>query len=165
MIYRSTRPHVAELGQFEDTQEFRNVNRFENLRERPDVLILRYDAQLYFANANHFKETIKTATERKNDTKLLILNAESINSMDSTGIATLQEVVTDLRENDIAIYLTGVIGPVRDILYKTGLMQEIGEENFFLDIPYALDFYDRKVAGDQPKKRKYATQSFHRAKV
>ncbi len=165
VIYRSTRPHVAELGQFEDTQEYRNIHRFENLRERTDVLILRYDAQLYFANANHFRETIKKAVERKAQTKLLILNAESIHSIDSTGMATLREVVTDLRANQMEIYLTGVIGPVRDVLYKTGLMQEIKEENFFLDIPYALEFYDAKDTGNQVDTQKYATQSFHRIKL
>lgn len=163
VIYRSTRPHVAELGEFEDTGEFRNVDRFENLKQRKEILILRYDAQLYFANANHFRETIQNAVTQKGENlKLIIVNAESIHSMDSTALNTLKEVVLDLREKEIDIYLTGVIGPVRDILYKTGVMQEIGEGNFFLDIPFALEAFDVQQGGSQPSKREYATQSFHR---
>lgn len=168
VIYRSTRPHVAELGRVGQTSEYRNIRRFDNLVQRQNVLILRYDAQLYFANANHFKEVVREAVSRKGDAlELLILNAESVNSIDSTGMNALREVWEELQAKGVDIYLTGVIGPVRDVLYRTGLMQEIGEDHFFLDITFALAQFDRlheQQQGETTKERQYAVQSRFRDK-
>ena len=54
VIYRSTKPHYAVLGKLPDTRVYRNVERFENVEVRKNILIIRYDANLYFANTSHF---------------------------------------------------------------------------------------------------------------
>lgn len=165
VIYQSTRPHVAALGQVKGTDEFRNLDRFDDLIEHPNVLILRYDAQLYFANASHFRETLLAAVEQKGEAlKLLILNAESINAIDSTGINTLRELVNDLRTKNVEVYLTGVIGPVRDVLFRTGIMDEIGEQNFFLDIPFALRHFEQEGETESERSPRYAVQTSYREK-
>ncbi len=157
MIYRSTRPHVAELGLVKGTNEYRNLKRFNGLEERKEILVLRYDAQLYFANANHFRETIEKAVARKGKgLKLFVLNAESMSTIDSTGVNTLYELVEELRKNGVETYLAGVIGPVRDVLYRTGVMQKIGEDHFFLDIPYAISTFEQQ---QRSLDQRYATQT------
>ena len=65
LIYRSTKPHVAECVQIEGTNQYRNKTRFENTKERADVLIFRFDGQLYFANCQYFKECLKEMTTNK----------------------------------------------------------------------------------------------------
>ena len=74
LIYRSTKPHVAECVQIEGTNQYRNKTRFENTKERADVLIFRFDGQLYFANCQYFKECLKEMTTNKGaDLKYIIL--------------------------------------------------------------------------------------------
>ncbi|MCB0618959.1 MAG: solute carrier family 26 protein, partial [Saprospiraceae bacterium] len=65
VIFRTTRPHIAVLGKVPGTPYYRNIERFEKVEQRPDLLILRFDAQLYFANVNFFKDTLAELVQRK----------------------------------------------------------------------------------------------------
>ena len=139
LIYRSSRPHVAVLGQLPETRYFRNVTRFEHAIQYPDKLILRFDAQLYFGNAEFFRETIERLSADKGDSlKYVILDAASISDIDSTGVHTLHEVVSYLRGRGITFVMTSVIGPVRDVLTQTGLLSEIGESQIYLNVYEAI---------------------------
>lgn len=156
MIYETTRPHFAELGKLPESNDFRNVSRFSEVIVRPDVLILRYDAALYFANVSHFKETFKNlSTKKGKDLRLIILNCESINSIDSSAMEALATLINDFKASGIAFYLATVKGPVRDALRRAKLMRSIGEEHFFLDVSTALEAYDKQ----ELKNDTYATQS------
>lgn len=143
LIYRSSRPHVAVLGQLPETRYFRNITRFEHAIQYPDKLILRFDAQLYFGNAEFFRETIERLSADKGpDLRYVILDGASISDMDSTGVHTLHEVVTFLRERGIIFIMTSVIGPVRDVLTQTGLLEEIGEAQIYLNVYEAISRLD-----------------------
>jgi SulP family sulfate permease len=143
LIYRSSRPHVAVLGQLPATRYFRNVTRFEHAIQYPDKLILRFDAQLYFGNAEFFRETIERLSADKGDElKYVILDAASISDIDSTGVHTLHEVVSFLRGRGITFVMTSVIGPVRDVLRHTGLLSEIGESQIYLNVYEAISHLD-----------------------
>lgn len=143
LIYRSSRPHVAVLGQLPETRYFRNITRFEHAIQYPDKLILRFDAQLYFGNAEFFRETIERLSADKGpDLRYVILDGASISDMDSTGVHTLHEVVTFLRERGIIFIMTSVIGPVRDVLTQTGLLEEIGEAQIYLNVYEAISQLD-----------------------
>ena len=143
VIFRTTRPHIARLGRIPDTPHFRNLDRFPELEDRSDVLILRFDAQLYFANTNYFKESIHQLVDEKGDTlQALILNAESINYLDSSAGHALEELVSELRSKNVTLLMAGVKGPVRDALAKAGLTTKIGEKRFFLDIVEAIEYVD-----------------------
>lgn len=143
LIYRSSRPHVAVLGQLPETRYFRNITRFEHAIQYPDKLILRFDAQLYFGNAEFFRETIERLSADKGpDLRYVILDGASISDMDSTGVHTLHEVVTFLRERGVIFIMTSVIGPVRDVLTQTGLLEEIGEAQIYLNVYEAISQLD-----------------------
>jgi SulP family sulfate permease len=144
MIYRSTRPHAAVLGRLPDTGEYRNVSRFAKLEVRPEVLVLRYDSQLYFANTAHFVDTVRQAVAAKGpELRLLVLDASSISYIDATALQALQELLGDLRRQGVDLYLAEAIGPVRDFLRRTEFIELAGPDHFFLDVQSAIDFFDR----------------------
>jgi SulP family sulfate permease len=161
VIYRTTKPHVAELGKVPGTHFYRNVHRFTDVENRKDLLIIRFDAQLYFANTAHFRDTIEELIDSKGpDLKRVIINAESINYLDSSAAHALEDVLEEIRSKDIDLYITGVKGPVRDALHKAGLLDKIGEHNFFMSIQEAVDCYDLQCTeGRPPKFKEYTLQS------
>ncbi|MCB0840984.1 MAG: solute carrier family 26 protein, partial [Bacteroidetes bacterium] len=144
VILRTTRPHMAELGKVPDTIFYRNVGRFQQVEKRPDLLIVRFDSQLYFANISFFKETLNEWAEKKGDAlDTIIINAESISKVDSSAIHALEELINEYRSKGIDILFTGVIGPVRDAFNRGHLIDKIGEENCFMSVQGAVDYVDR----------------------
>ncbi|NRA48675.1 MAG: solute carrier family 26 protein [Phaeodactylibacter sp.] len=157
VIYRTTLPHFAVLGKIPDDLHYKNVNRFENLEQREDILIMRFDARLYFANVNFFKETIEAEVERrKTDLKLFILDANSINRVDSSGVHALEEIKDYLDNLNIEFYMSSVKGPLRDILQKSHFDEKLGKDKFFMHIQTAVDKYDEK---DPQRYKKYVLQT------
>ncbi len=145
VIFRSTRPHVAELGKVPGTHFYRNVERFKNVEERKDLLILRFDASLYFANTNYFKDHLHEMADRKGDSlRTIIINADSINSLDSSGVHALDELLDEYLSKGVKIIFTGVKGPVRDALSKAHLTEKIGQDCFFMSVQEAVDFIDKQ---------------------
>lgn len=142
MVYHNSKPHLAVLGRLPNTNIFRNISRFRTAQEEDDILIVRFDAQLYFGNAEYFRESIeKIILERSHRPKLLILDASSIHDMDSTGIYEFKRLLKELDKHHIQFYISGVIGPVRDALSRNNLTQRIGPRCQFLTIASAVDNY------------------------
>jgi SulP family sulfate permease len=146
LIYRSTKPHFAILGQVPDTHFYRNVSRFEGLlKTTQDILIVRFDAQLYFANISFFKDKLEEFVQNKEGKlKLIIIDGESINSIDSSGIYMLKDIITKYKNLGIDIAFTGMKGPVRDVLEKSGIMKKISYTNCFMSIQEAVDAYEER---------------------
>jgi sulfate permease, SulP family len=146
LIYRSTKPHFAILGQVPDTHFYRNVSRFEGLlKTTQDILIVRFDAQLYFANISFFKDKLEEFVQNKGGKlKLIIIDGESINSIDSSGIYMLKDIITKYKNLGIDIAFTGMKGPVRDVLEKSGIMKKISYTNCFMSIQEAVDAYEER---------------------
>lgn len=145
MIYRTTRPHLAVLGRIEGTNVYKNVSRFDNLEVRPDLLIIRFDAQLYFANVSFFENRVEQLVAQKGTAlRAIILNAESINRIDSSGFHLLQNLQEAFSKTDIELLFTNVQGPVRDMLARANFVQEIGKNHFFLHVQEAIDYLDAK---------------------
>jgi len=149
MIYRSTKPHFAILGKMPNSKEYRNIHRFKEVEVRDDILVFRYDADIYFANTNHFIDTITAEVEKKGPSlKLIILHGGSIAHIDTTAYQALSELIEDLHKNGIEFNLTYVIGPTRDFLSKIGLKNLIGENKSYLDIETAIKEYDNKQSNN-----------------
>jgi SulP family sulfate permease len=156
VIHRSVYPHLAELGKLPDTNYYRNLARFPEAIERKDALVFRFDSELYFANINYFKERLDQMISHKgNELKVIVLNAQSIYSIDSSASIGLEEIVDECHRRGIEFYMTEVIGPVRDKLRLTGLHQKIGEDHFKMRVQDALDSYDQ----NEKSANKYAIQT------
>jgi len=157
---RSSLPHIAVLGRLPNTIYFRNVDRFPEAEQDEEVLIIRFDAPIYFANAEYFKTKITDlAKEEADNLQLVILDFSSVLGIDSTGLHAVEEVFKFLKNNNIQVHLSGARGVVRDILRKSGLMRIIGEKNQYLEINDALEDY--RVTGETAVKfwRKAAIQT------
>ncbi len=143
LIYKSTKPNIAILGNVPGTHFYRNKNRFKNVITKDEILIVRFDAQLHFANTTYFKDKIQELVIEKGEKlKLLILDGESINSLDSSAIYAIGEIHDKITKQGISIAFTGLKGPVRDTLAKSGLMKKIRFDHCFMSIQEAVDCYD-----------------------
>ncbi len=109
---------------------------------------MRFDAQLYFANASFFKEHVNALAATKGaDLKTIILKFDSINNLDSSAAHMLDELVTNYKEKRVAILFTGVKGLVRDALDKSHLLEKFGTQHFFMSVQEAVDYVDKKKHG------------------
>ena len=143
IIYQTTKPHIAVLGKIPGKPHYRNIERFKQLEERSDVLIIRFDARLYYANVSYFLETSKKLIQQKGDAlKLFILDADSINGIDSTGMHALEDLANYCRNKEIRFQIAGLKGPIRDLFHSFGLFQNLEPENFFFRIQHAVDAFD-----------------------
>lgn len=141
LIYRVSYPHIAELAWVKNTTQYRNIGRFDDLEEDERILILRLDAPLFFANADYFIDHVKQLAAKKNNLELIVLDAATMNYLDSTAINGITELITDFRKKNIVIKFAGAIGPVRDKLKKTDLIEFIGKDNFAMCIHDAINDY------------------------
>lgn len=140
ILYRSSKPHIAVLGKVKNTPFFRNVKRFSDLDVKEDTLIIRFDSDLYYANVEYFLTSLNSEIEKKGDAlKYIILNAESISSMDSTAVTAVENLIQDLNEKGIILLFANVKGPVRDTLSRCQLFEKLGDRSFFLSTQDALD--------------------------
>ena len=148
VLYETTRPHFAVLGKLPNSATYRNIERFEHVDLDDEVLVIRFDNQLYFANANYFLDTIKDLAVAEGEVlKLVVLDASSIHDIDSTGIHALEELLQFLSNRGVKLYLAGVIGPVRDLLQLTGLADRIGEKSQFLRTHDAVVYFQNSENG------------------
>ena len=142
MVYQNSRPHIATLGRLNKGHHFRNIDRYTDAETYEDIKVVRFDAQLYFGNAEFFREKIEDmVTEKGEKLKLFILEASSIHDIDSSGIHILREVVTYLHARNIELNIVAAIGPVRDIMYKNGIVDMIGRENCFFHVHDAIESF------------------------
>jgi SulP family sulfate permease len=139
VIYQISYPHVVELGKEPQTQEYRNIERFDDLNVDDTILIIRIDAQLFFANLNHFQDKLKQFEERKPNLKVVIIDARAINSMDSSTLHFLNDLIHDYETRGIRLCFAGIKGSVRDLFQKMDLVKKVGKENFFISIDHAIE--------------------------
>jgi len=159
LIYNSTKPHVAVLGNIPGTHFYRNIDRFNDVITCKNILIVRFDAQLHFANISYFKSILEEFSNAKGeDLEVLIIHGESLNSVDSSAIFTLMEVYEYYKNKNVQIAFTSLKGPVRDKMVKSGLMDSIGSEYFFMGIQQAVDYFETNCQKN-PIFEKYVYQS------
>ena len=144
MVYRVSVPHIAVIARVKNTDYYKNILRFSGVVEdRKDILAIRLDAQLFFGNKDFFKKQLYKHIEKKgNELKLVILNTESISYIDSSGVYVLIKIIEDLKSKNIQMMLSGTVGPTRDIVFKSGIIEVLGKENLFLRTHEAEDSYD-----------------------
>jgi SulP family sulfate permease len=152
MILRASRPHFAILGKVPDSEVFRNIHRFQGLEIIPEILIVRFDADIFFANISFFRDKLNDwILDKGPGLRWLILNMESVNYIDSTGLQQLLELVNEHKKNNLCFCFTSVKGPVRDLLTRGEVVSEIGENHFFLTVGEAQHFALSNLSGFELK--------------
>jgi len=138
LVYRSSRPHYAVLGEYGGKGIFRNVQRFPEAIEPPNTLILRPDGQWFFANASFWQQAIRDNLAARPGTRVVILDASTVSAIDSTGLHSLGDVLEELNRHGMELRLSGLIGPVRDKLEHAGFFDKLGRERVFMTLPEAV---------------------------
>jgi SulP family sulfate permease len=163
LIFRTSRPYVAELGKVPESDFYRNRERFNEVILDDEVLVFRFDAQLFYANASYFIETLELMVEEKGPRlKLIVLDAESINRVDSTGVEMLKERIRFYHKKNILFYFAGVKGPVRDHLFRGKILDIITLDHFYMRVNGAVNYYKTGEKEYQNKYANYIHQSYDR---
>jgi SulP family sulfate permease len=117
-LYRTSRPHMAVVGQVPGTEHYRNVERHAVLT-RPDILLIRVDESLYFANARFLEDRIAALVAERPEMKHVVLMCSAVNAIDASALESLEEINRRLADAGIGFHLSEVKGPVMDRLETT----------------------------------------------
>jgi len=121
-LYRSSRPHTAIVGHVPGTEHFRNIDRHE-VEVCPDVITIRVDESLYFANARFLEQRILEVLAENKMTKHLILMCCAVNDIDGSALEVLETVNEQLKTLGVGFHLSEVKGPIMDKLNKSHFIE------------------------------------------
>jgi len=135
-LYKSMRPRVAFLSRSED-EELRCVTT-HGLQECPYVTLVRFDGPLFFANASYLEDTITEIIRSKEGLNHILIAANGINDIDSSGEETLSLLVDRIRSSGIDISMSGVNESVMEVFGRTHFLAKIGEDHLFPTLEKAI---------------------------
>ena len=128
-LYRTSRPHIAKVGQVPGTEHYRNEDRHIVISSNK-VICLRIDESLYFPNARFLEDTIYKFIINNKNAKHIIIMCSAVNYIDSSALESLEFVNSRLNEAGVKLHLSEVKGPVMDQLKKTNFLDELTGEVF-----------------------------------
>ncbi len=128
-LYKTSRPHVAEVGLVPGTQHFRNIHRHK-VDTDPRVLTLRVDESLYFVNARFLEDLIQNRISNGSTLKHVVLMCSAVNEIDFSALESLEAINRRLKEAGIGLHLSEVKGPVMDRLRATHFLDELNGRVF-----------------------------------
>ena len=141
-LWDGWRPHSAVLGRAEGIKGYHDISRYPNARQVPGLVLFRWDAPLFFANAEFFKERILDAVAKSpSPVRWVVVAAEPVTSVDVTAADTLADVDKALLDVGIELRFAELKDPVKDKLKRFGLFARFGEEKFFPTIGAAVSSY------------------------
>jgi len=135
-LYRTMKPRVALLGRHPDGT-LRDA-KVHGLPTSPEVVAVRFDSSLYFANAAHFEEAVLAALAEQPEARYVLVVGSGINRIDATGEEVVRHLVERLRANGVMVVFCGLKKQVLDVLRSTGLDRLIGDDHIFPDERRAL---------------------------
>lgn len=150
VIQQSSRPHTAVMGRLPGTKTYRNIERNPEAVTRSDLIILRVDAALYFANVAYFKDKLRAIEEKAPALRAVVIDAYPMNRLDSSAAHALLEIIEDAERRGIRFYFAGVKGPVMDVLERAGIADRIGRDHFFMEVHDAVEAAEAALK-DQPE--------------
>lgn len=141
-IWRAWRPYDAVLGRVDGLKGYHDLTRYPQGRQIPGLVLFRWDAPLFFANAEIFREHVQRAVANApTPVKWVVVAAEPVTDVDLTAADALAALDQDLQQVDIELCFAEMKDPVKDRLKSYGLFEQLGGENFFPTIGQAVDRY------------------------
>lgn len=128
-LYKTSRPHIAEVGLVPGTEHFRNVLRHA-VRTGPRLVGLRVDESLYFANARVLEDRVNALVAERTGLQHVVLQCSAINDIDASALESLESIDHRLRDAGIALHLSEVKGPVMDRLTDTAFLRGLSGKVF-----------------------------------
>ncbi|HYN78936.1 MAG TPA: sulfate permease [Lamprocystis sp. (in: g-proteobacteria)] len=141
-LWDGWRPYSAVLGRAEGVKGYHDITRHPDARRIPGLVLFRWDAPLFFANAEWFHERVLEAVATSpTPVRWLVVAAEPITSVDVTAADMLAELDETLRAAGIKLSVAEMKGPVKDKLKRFGLFAQLGEDAFFPTVGAAVSRY------------------------
>lgn len=141
-LWDGWRPHYAVLGRADGVKGYHDIERYPDARRIPGLVMFRWDAPLFFANAELFHERVLDAVEESpTPVRRLVVAAEPVTSVDVTAADMLAELVETLQAAGIELCFAEMKDPVKDKLKRFGLLTRLGEETFFPTLGAAVSAY------------------------
>lgn len=140
-VRRMWRPYDAVLGRVEQRAGYHDLRRHPEARLVPGLVLFRFDAPLFFANADHFRRRVDDVLAEFSGVRRLVVAAEPITDVDTSAAAMLEQLVAELHERGIELGFAAMKGPVKDRLRRYGLYERIGDEHFYSTVGSAADHF------------------------
>jgi high affinity sulfate transporter 1 len=141
-VRRAWRPHDAVLGREDALKGYHDIDRHPSARLIPGLLLYRFDAPLFFANAGYFRRRVRDlVTEATHPVRWVVVAAEPITGIDTSAAETIHELLEELRQEQVTLAFAELKGPVKDRLRRYGLYDAVGPDRFFPTIGTAVDGY------------------------
>lgn len=141
-LWDGWRPYSAVLGRAHGVKGYHDITRYPDARQIPGLVLFRWDAPLFFANAEFFRERVRAAMAKApTPVRWLVVAAEPVTSVDVTAGDTLAELDKALHAEGIKLCFAELKDPVKDKLKKFGLLAQLGEDDFFPTIGAAVSRY------------------------
>jgi SulP family sulfate permease len=137
-LWRSSRPHIAVVGRLGNTEHFRNVER-HSVTTYPSVLAMRIDESLYFANAQTLEARLLNAIAEQPEVQHLVLICSAVNSIDTSALETLENLVAEMRVAGVTLHLAEVKGPVMDRLEHIEFAKQLAPGRIYLSTHEAIN--------------------------
>ena len=128
-LWRTSRPHIAVVGQLPGSEHFRNIERFAVVQSA-FVVSLRVDESLYFPNARYLEERITRLMVDYPDCQHLVLMCSGVNLIDASALDSLEAIAERLTAAGVQLHLSEVKGPVMDQLHRSEFLQHFGGQVF-----------------------------------
>lgn len=154
LVYRNARPGSAVLGREPGENVYQDISRHPEDETFPGLLIFRFDAELFFANSNYFHdELLRLIGVSETDVKAVLVDAESMHSLDITAAEMLEDLQNELSEAGVVVLMARVHGRVRDMMVRTGLAESIGPERLFPSVRAGVAYYLNSLVTANPGKK------------
>jgi MFS superfamily sulfate permease-like transporter len=141
-LWDGWRPHFAVLGRVEHLRGFHDIARYPEAQLIPGLVLFRWDAPLFFANAELFNQRVLDSIAKSpTPVRCVVVTAEPVTSVDVTAADALNELHDNLVAAQIQLCFAEMKDPVKDKLKRFGLFARFGEQNFFATIGEAVDSY------------------------
>jgi MFS superfamily sulfate permease-like transporter len=147
---RAWRPYAAVLGKPEGVEGYHDMTRYPGAQQVPGLLIVRWNAPLFFANANIFREYIrKLVAETSPAPKWILVSAEPVTDIDTSAADVLVDLDLELNNKDIHLVFAEMKDPVKDKIVRYGLLETIDQRHFYPTIETAVEAYTQEVSKAQ----------------
>jgi len=141
-LWRAWRPYAAVLGRVDGVKGYHDISRHPDARRVPGLVLLRWDAPLFFANAQIFRERVQQAIDTApGPTRRIVIAAEPVTDIDITAADMLTELIEQLEALHIQLCFAELKGPVKDSLKRYGIFERIGEHSFMPTVGRAVSDY------------------------
>lgn len=128
-LFKTSRPHIAEVGLVPNTQHFRNIKR-HTVETHPSLLTIRIDESLYFANARFLEDYVYNRVQKDCELKNVVFMFSAVNEVDLSALESLEAINSRLKDMNIMLHLSEVKGPVMDRLKRSHLLHDLSGEVF-----------------------------------